>query len=625
MKKLIPLILSLALLSGCSQRPGQQEAPPVTTPVAPQTAAPLPETEDTPPPLTEQELHQRVLVRYMEEEKDYLAEGSSELLLSYRCRTPYVELPGLEMNAEQINITLASLAEKFRSGSGEDPGLEDRLSAVAAEYGEYVSQQREYFIPNAYERDCSTVRGDGVVLSFLFEDYFNFGGPHGGTNFSGVSFDPESGRQLSLSDLSADTEGLRALCEREILSQCEGMKEMLYDNYAEYVPDLFSEGNWYLNDSGLVFIANAYTLAPYAAGTLSFTIRYKTLRGLLSERYFLPERDEVQGGLELFSAAEDHSFRGDPLLSLNLDDYGQDILVGSFNTVYNIRLFTVRYDEATGQFYQQDELAYLSSLMDGEHFLLKSSIPDVLPDLQLSWRLPDGSTQRYLISQSGEDGSLLMIDSNTLHRLSPGEVSEDQLDWDLNGDGRSESLSLMKDAVWTLSVNDGYNSFTAMSPFDAERPRFFVADVDEDNCCELFLESGNTVRCWRFTGDLTPVSFILADQTLDRLNATIIDCDVDGLHISCNIPLFGTVLPAHAVLRDGPSGELALAHDSQWEFFTGEGLTLQREISYIRPDGSEGKLPAGARLYPATMDEDSLSFTLESGESGIVAVSVTQE
>lgn len=619
-RRFLPFLLSLLLLSGCTEKPSKEEPLPVE-PEAPRTESSGPITP-TPSPLTEQEQTQRVFVHYQDEIKNYRVEGTDNILLCYRCRTPSLELPGLDKQAGVINNALASLSENFRQGSEEnEDGLERLLNDASYFYGERMNDgTADYFTPYAYERDCSTVRGDGTVLSFLFSVYINRGGAHGGTIWSGVSFDPETGNRLLLADLTDDLDSLRGICLDEIRSQCAQMSDMLYDDYSEHIVSLFSNGLWYLNERGLVFIANEYTLAPYAAGTLSFTIRYKALKGILKERFMLPDRSDVQGGIEVSRLLGDSMPDREPLLSLSLDTNGERILFHSINSVYNVRLFTVDYVEANGEFYQREELAYLNHLADGDCFELQTSIPDIIPNIQLSWRLPDGSTQRYLIFQSGKDGSIQLIEPNTTRRLSPGEITEFPFTWDFDGDGNTESIRLTMNGSWQLSVSGEKDALVTL-PLSGEIPRLFAADVDEDDHCEIFVEGERTIRCYRYDGDLKKVDFILKGKPVQSLNATVLNLDSDGLHLSCNIPMFNTKIAAQAVFRDGKDGSLALAYGSEWDFFTHEAVTINKELRFTASDGKNSKLPVGAVLTPVSMDDEVLHFITETGVRGTIEVS----
>lgn len=609
------LLLLTLLLCGCAERSeaGEEAAAERT---APPVMTPEPTPEPTEPPITPQEQSQRVKVSYKDELKNYLAEGSNDLLLTYRNRIPVVELPGLEQQQGRINAELIRRAEQFRTGSPDEEGsgLDWYVSVAAADYAQHsVDEYGNSFVPCAYERDCSTVRGDGTVLSFLFSEYSNSGGVHGYTGWSAVTFDPETGEVLTLADLAEDPEALRSICLQELRSQCAGMAEMLYDNYESYVDELYAEGLWYLNDRGLVFISNAYHLAPYAAGTLSFTVRYKTLKGVLQERYQLPPRDDVQGGLEAFLLRDVEPMPTEPELAVSTDGYGEKIVLSCFNSVYNIRLFTVNYDEPGGSFYQKQELMYLSALRDGEYVLLQSSIPDVIPNLQLSWRLPDGTTQRYLISQSGKDGSILLVEPNTIGRIYPGEVAEDYLYWDLDGDGDPEVLELKLADKWELSVSDGEKVSAVSTPLFHERPRLIVADVDEDNRCEIFLQEADTLHCWRYNGSLESVSFLMNREKRSEISAQVLQADGDGLLLSCAFSLMGSTVPVTGLFRDGEGGTLSLAYGRSWEIAEGQQILLQNDLPYTLPDGSGGRLSAGTVILPVSLSGDTLCFTTESG------------
>ena len=44
---------------------------------------------------------------------------------------------------------------------------------------------------------------------------------------------------------------------------------------------------WYFNREGMVFIAQPYMLAPYAYGTIFFTVPYADLTGVVDSQWLL--------------------------------------------------------------------------------------------------------------------------------------------------------------------------------------------------------------------------------------------------------------------------------------------------------------------------------------------------
>jgi hypothetical protein len=69
----------------------------------------------------------------------------------------------------------------------------------------------------------------------------------------------------------------------------------------------------------------------------------------------------------------------------------------------------VCYGQFADSFYSTENLWYCSSL-DSSALQLVASIPEGLPDLQISYYDAEGQHQLYL-THSGEDGSVILSDS----------------------------------------------------------------------------------------------------------------------------------------------------------------------------------------------------------------------
>ena len=163
--------------------------------------------------------------------------------------------------------------------------------AMAAEMGEEL-----FFNPFSYQMSYHMQRADDKVITFTSAECSYMGGAHGGNLVTGINYDAQTGKLLTLDDVCTDKEGFLQVSREEIVRQIEEMRGhdpyLFFEEYEKYVSDVFQEGCWYLKESGVSWISREYTLQPYAAGTIEFTIPYKMLEGCMDSAYFTPE--EVQ-------------------------------------------------------------------------------------------------------------------------------------------------------------------------------------------------------------------------------------------------------------------------------------------------------------------------------------------
>lgn len=633
-KRFLNIFLLFAfLLSGCSYRvlPGKKDKDAPVTP-APTAEVLSGESEATPEPgLSEEEAKNRVLIRYRKEWQQFTDKATGELLLDYSCVTPEVTLPGMDAQRSAIQSVLDKSAALFEKGSRSGG---DSLSGVnameKAARKQYASEdERDYFMPYALNRSVRVSRADAAVLSFIYVDYSFAGGIHGYPLTTGLTFDTESGAELSFDDLAADPEGLRALCFEEMRAQAAARGDELFEGYEETLPTLMDNGRWYFTEKGLAFVANPYDIAPYASGNIEFTVSYKKLSGLLHERYQRPAKAVVQGGIEADWISE-KTFSSDPVAELTLSPLAPFALWAE-NTVYNVRLSSVTYLDYSGSFEETEELLFASRMDDGEYWRIAADIPDVIPNLMLSWQLPDGTVQKYLISMSGMNGSLLLIDPNSLAMIQPGELQPNgdviSLAWDLNGDSNTEFLSVeSENALWNITVSANGVDLTQPTVF-TQRPRCFVADVDGDGCFEMLLcgrtsEAESAVFAWRYTDKLDKVPFTLNGEQRDYLPCTVLGVDTDEAVLSGTVEILGKCTGT-CPFSDGPEGTLAPAYGSKWDLSGNQKyINTAADLSFTAEDGTQSRLIAGTRLRLTAYDGKSAIFETESGIRGRIAVSV---
>lgn len=298
-----------------------------------------------------------------------------------------------ERAAERINSSLAELYVRF----GAD-----------AEYTRRVAEDQTDGEQIALSYYCapSVTRCDTRVLSAVFDVSQDIGGIHADSTRTSRSYNADNGSLLTLADIAKNEEQLKTFIKNYVIGLAagddykEGGVSILFDDFESTISDLVDAGaNWYFSDGGLVFYANPYDIAPYSRGVLTFEIPYSALAEFIDES-FMPVEYEGDNGMLL---ADD----GDKLdrSSLNIlgtvtvDEDGQSVVLSAEETVYNVKIYT------SGRMLWQRN--YLTT---GEGVEVKSFIPDAQPNIAVSYELADGTEIVRGIFQSGNDGSILLVD-----------------------------------------------------------------------------------------------------------------------------------------------------------------------------------------------------------------------
>lgn len=298
-----------------------------------------------------------------------------------------------ERAAERINSSLAELYVRF----GAD-----------AEYTRRVAEDQPDGEPIELSYYCapSVTRCDTRVLSAVFDVSQDIGGIHADSTRTSRSYNADNGSLLTLADIAKNEEQLKTFIKNYVIGLAagddykEGGVSILFDDFESTIKDLVDAGaNWYFSDNGLVFYANPYDIAPYSRGVLTFEIPYSALAEFIDES-FMPVEYEGDNGMLL---ADD----GDKLdrSSLNIlgtvtvDEDGQSVVLSAEETVYNVKIYT------SGRMLWQRN--YLTT---GEGVEVKSFIPDAQPNIAVSYELADGTEIVRGIFQSGNDGSILLVD-----------------------------------------------------------------------------------------------------------------------------------------------------------------------------------------------------------------------
>ncbi len=151
-------------------------------------------------------------------------------------------------------------------------------------------------------------RADAKLVSYLRCDYAQFGGAHPMTSYNGRNYDAQTGKALSLKDVTTDYDGVYQYVLAELQQRQKNSDEtgaMYFDDYETTVGQFFygangatstdsesptqdiesySTVNWYMTDDAVIVIFDIYSIAPYAAGASVVSVPVSS--GLLNDQYF---------------------------------------------------------------------------------------------------------------------------------------------------------------------------------------------------------------------------------------------------------------------------------------------------------------------------------------------------
>lgn len=206
---------------------------------------------------------------------------NGELLLSLTGNYPVVSVKGNEEAEKKINDYIAGLVKEAeeQADTDEEYAREDK-AMWTEDMGEFLG----YGFGNEYV----TGRADSQVISFRQDGYEFTGGAHPNGYAFGYNFSTETGELLTLKDVVSDEAAAKTFIEQTILTKTKEpeYKDMFFEGYEEFIPDVFSDSTWYFSEDGFVVICNEYILGPHASGIIEFTIPYDQFT-LLNEEYVL--------------------------------------------------------------------------------------------------------------------------------------------------------------------------------------------------------------------------------------------------------------------------------------------------------------------------------------------------
>jgi hypothetical protein len=566
------------------------------------------------------------------------SDDGKTLLLKYSDQVPAVTVANSDSASSAINSALQKISTDYAKGTGEGSGgIDGSLQSAKADF----AQDPDAFASGmsySLTRTVDVARGDKAVLSFVYDGCDYTGGAHGTPYAFGVNFDAASGAELKLADIASDKDALVKFCTDYIIELTKGSDYAgvnFSDGYESAVKSIVADGSWYFSGDGLVFIADAYTLAAYSEGAFRFTVPYGKLDSLLGSKY-APAAAQTGSGGDMAIAATENEISDSTVGSVAIDKEGQKFTLTAKGNVTGVKLSAVSYNEGTDDFSDEGTYLYFSDLSSGQSIGVQASIPDVIPNLMISWRAADGTASQRLIAQSGKDGSMLLIEYGASHDLKAENITGSlPYSADPDGDNTDESIELFTAAasnsagkLYSLRVTDG--AAAAEAPTDIiSGCSLWLADVDGDGEQEIMLsgtvgdDSNSAVYCWKYeNGQLTAIPFTDGEggAKADTLSGWIQDIGSSGIVVGRVLSVLGTYEGVREY--EYSDGSVHTIAGTAWAFKdNSHWLTVKAALPAVSGDGAQTTLPAGSSILLTATDGISwVSYTDKNGADGTILI-----
>lgn len=140
------------------------------------------------------------------------------------------------------------------------------------------------------ELTLTAVRADETVLCLMQTDYSWLGGAHPNTYITGITYDTQTGKELSLKGIAKDYDGIYDYVLKKLAE--ENDPDMFFEGYEDTVKAMFYGGDanygqvqWFLTNDGVTIWFNQYDIAPYAAGPVTVEIPFEKQGDLFEKQY----------------------------------------------------------------------------------------------------------------------------------------------------------------------------------------------------------------------------------------------------------------------------------------------------------------------------------------------------
>ena len=200
-------------------------------------------------------------------------------MLQVQGNIPVITIGGNQKATKKMNDFYQNKKKAFEVQQAID------FKQAQEDYKGRSEEERAYWEGYGLGMSYMPERLDEKVISLVENNDEYTGGAHPNNWRYAQNFDPNTGRRLTLKDITTDEKAAITFINQELLKQTNKYeyKEYFFEGYEKNIKDILTEDTWYLSDNGFVVISNEYIISPHAVGILEFTIPYEVFPYLKKE------------------------------------------------------------------------------------------------------------------------------------------------------------------------------------------------------------------------------------------------------------------------------------------------------------------------------------------------------
>ena len=130
-------------------------------------------------------------------------------------------------------------------------------------------------MPLSVMGDYKVTLENSGTLSFYVDLSYNFNGAHPMTYRNGYTYDLESGKELTLSDVTGVSENKAMEIIKNAYTEAikaDTENKTFFTNVLKNLDETLKTVDFYLEDKNIVFFTELYSVAPYAAGFVNVPV-----------------------------------------------------------------------------------------------------------------------------------------------------------------------------------------------------------------------------------------------------------------------------------------------------------------------------------------------------------------